>query len=413
MKKFIASNILLSTFLFLNAQTAVNDSISMGAGYANMVYYSLGSGAKASAPATGWDLQIWTNLMSASIRTNDNNATDVQLYQLQNSDTSAWSTVDTNGMVPIYNTDTSWEASAFNANQTGHPNYGWGVYSGAGNLTGVKIFVIKIPNEKFKKIWVKRLVSGDEYEFLVADLDGSNDTTFTITKTGFSSKAFIYYSLDSMQVKNVEPPTTDWDIVFRRYWAVDTAYVVAGALSHPDVLVAEARGVSVSSNDYSNVAFNSNTAAIGYDWKIFNMNVNPPGWELADSLAYFVKAQDGYIYKIAFTGFGGSGNGKVVFSKTQLDTYATSVAEVSNIRTLAVYPNPAIDDVQAIFSLQSETKVTIEIFDLSGKSHLTAHPLAHAGLNVLTLRPEALAQGFYLLSVDDGNNRITCKFVRN
>jgi len=409
MKKLIALYFQISAFLFTNAQTAVNDSISMGAGYANMIYYSLGTGAKVQAPAAGWDLQIWTNLMSASIRTND--GAGAQLYQLQNHDTSAWSSVDTTGMVPIYNADTSWEISAFNANQTGHPNYGWGNYTGNGNLTGIKIFVIKTVNSNFKKIWVKRLMNGDEYEFAVADLDGSNETTFTITKTGFSSKVFIYYSIDSAQVLNIEPPTTDWDVVFRRYWAVDTGYVVAGVLSHPNVIVGEARGVDVASNDYYSALFNESIAVIGYDWKTFNMTVNPPRWELADSLAYFVMAQDGYIYKVVFTGFGGSGTGKVVFSKTQIDP--VSAPEFSNIRALTVYPNPAAENAQAIFALDAEADVTIRILDLSGKSHLTVNTQARSGLNILTLSTEALAQGFYLLSVDDGNNRLTYKFVRN
>ncbi|GIV33196.1 MAG: hypothetical protein KatS3mg031_0731 [Chitinophagales bacterium] len=399
--------ICLFCFGVLHAQTTVSDSVVLGPGYSNMVYYNLGSGAQTVVPAAGWDLQIWTNLMSASVRTND--AAGVQLYEPVNHDTAFWTSLDTTGMVPVYNADTSWEVSAFNAHQTGHPNYGWGVYQGAGNLLGIKIFVIKTANGNYKKIWIKRLVSGDEYQFTVANLDGSQEQTFSIRKSDYGAKAFVMYGIDSMQIIDAEPDKTNWDIVFRKYWATDTSYVVTGVLSHPDVQVAEARGVDVSSDDYAGLSFSSNISVIGYDWKSFNMSTFQ--WQLADSLAYFIEAQDGFIYKVVFTAFGGSSSGKVVFAKTQLPG-VTAVHEKTALRTLSVSPNPVAENTRILFSVMQNDRLSLTLHDVTGKQLFHTVLDAQAGLNVYPLQTESLTAGFYLLTLEGKSGRLTYRLLR-
>ncbi|HXH19335.1 MAG TPA: T9SS type A sorting domain-containing protein [Chitinophagales bacterium] len=409
---------LIFSFNLLNAQTPVSDSVSLGGGYASMSFYSLAVGETANVNAKDWDLQIWNNLMSSSIRVND--GAGVMLYRLQNDDTTNWMAIDTTGMTPLYNSDTTWEIGAFSALAGVHPDYGWGIYTGGGNLTGYRIFVIKTISGNYKKIWIKRLVydgTNAYYEIAVGNLDNTGEQLVTIAKTAYPTKEFIYYAIDSAAVKDIEPAKTDWDLVLRRYQSYITLppqpaqyYTVMGVLSHPAVTVAEARGVDVSINDYSAYPFEENISVIGSDWKNFNQGTFQ--WELIDSLAYFVSAQDGYIYKLVFTGFGGQGTGKVFFNKTQLEQASTAVADAS-IRALTVYPNPASDQVQALFVLRQESDMTIRILDLSGKIHFDSRLKARSGLNAFTLNTADFAQGFYLLSVNDGASQLTFKLVKN
>ncbi len=417
MKKISPLCMMLFSIFATQAQVAVNDSVSLSSNYANMSFYSLANGEQANVNAKDWDLQIWNNLMSASIRVND--GAGVMLYRLVNDDTTDWNSVDTTGMTPLYNSDTSWETGAFSALAGVHPDYGWGIYDdfNNGNLKGYRIFVIKTLNGNYKKIWVKRHVwdgiSAAYYEIAIANLDNSNEENITISKTDYPTKSFTYYSIDSAEIKDIEPQKNNWDIVLRRYQTLTQGqyYTVMGVLTHPDVLSAEARGVEVSSNDYTPYSFSENISVIGSDWKNFNQSTFQ--WEIMDSLAYFVAAQDGYYYKVIFTGFGGQGTGKVVFNKTQLEPPATAVSEVSNLESLTTYPNPATDRIQTLFTLKNDADVTVRVLDLAGKSHLSIAAQARAGLNNFSLNIAELSQGFYLLSVDDGNSKLTFKFVKN
>jgi len=415
MKKVSFLFILLTCLVIAQAQVTINDSVSLGAGYVKMSYYSLANGEVANENAKDWDLQFWNNIMSSSIRVND--GAGVILYQLHHGDdTASWNSVDTAMMTPLYNADTSWEAGAFGALAGTHPDYGWGTYTGGGNLTGYRIFVLKTINGNYKKIWIKRLAydgTNAFYEIAIGNLDNTSEELVTITKTNYPTKDFIYYAIDSAEVKDVDPAQTDWDFVARRYYSSSEFYVVTGVLTNPEVTVAEARGVDISSNDYSGYSFEENISVIGSDWKTINMTVNPPVYDIADSLAYFVAAQDGNIYKVIFSKFLYTPFGEVFFSKTQLPPPATAVSEISNLESLTTYPNPATDRIQTLFTLKENADVTVRIFDLAGKTHQQFNTQARAGLNNFSLNVAALSQGFYLLCVDDGNNKLTYKFAKN
>lgn len=419
-KAYLASGMVLAC-LAASSQTTMSDSVLLGANSSNMVFYSLSSGTRQSGSAQDWDLQFGTNFMSASIRINDgiSNAANVALYKLQNSDTANWGyPADTSAMTRLFNSDTTWETGAFNNQQLPclNPayNFGWGCYDGSTHhVTGSEIFVIKTIGGSYKQIWV-RLLNGttNTYEIRLADLNGSNARTVFISRNPYSGKSSFYYAIEADQIKDIEPQKTDWDLVFRRYETYVAFpppaqfYTVTGVLLNAGVTAAEARNVSTASNDYSAYTFESNISVIGYDWK-----AGQPA-AIVDSLAYFVHARDGYIYKLVFTGYSGLSSGKIFFNKTQVAS-ATSVSEAANIRQLAVYPNPSADNVQALFTLRQEGAVTVTVHDLSGKSHLVTRMQTLPGLNVLTLHTADLSPGFYLLSVDDGSTKLTYKFVRN
>jgi len=373
---------LFFSYGILCAQLPVNDSVSLGNDYTSMSFYSMANGEVAYVNANDWDLQFGTSLMDAPIRVND--AANVMLYNLVNSDTINWMSVDTTSMTPIYNADTSWNIGAFNVLSSGIFDYGWGDYCNCQthDVNGKRIFVIKTLNGNYKKIWVKILIGGDEYKIHISNIDNTDEAIITLRKSDYPGKTSFYYAIDDDIVRDMEPSKVSWDIVFRRYISFVNPpglyYPVTGALLNPKVTAAEARGVSTMLSDYQAYNFEGNISVIGYDWKGQSL-------EIIDSLVYFVAAQDGHIYKLLFTGFGGQATGKINFTKTDL-TSTTGINDISSINTLTTYPNPAQDNLQVLYTLQKDADVTINVLDLSGKSHFSTSTQSYSGLNNLTLQ---------------------------
>lgn len=389
---------LLLSPLFIGAQVA--DTVSIGAGYINQAYYNIATGDKTSVSATNWDLQIALSLFSVSIRTNDGH--DVELYAPANQDTGTWSALDTTGMSLLYNSDQDWEDGSFTSQATGHPDYGWGTYVGSGNLQGAKLFVIKLHDGTWKKIWIVYLAFGDTYTIRTANLDNSNDQTLTVTKTDYTGKSFVYVDLASNSILDIEP--ADWDLMFRRYiseLAPNVYYPVTGVQSNFNTGVIEVADVDVTSNDYTGFTFDSSLTVIGNDWKSFNTQTFM--WEIQDSLAYFVLDASGVVTKLVFTDFGGNADGNYIFEVTQL---STSVDELEN-KSFTMFPNPATD--QLFVRHDSKGGAVVRLLDTNGRvlvEEIASEP--NTMLNVSTLAP-----GIYMLSVEGDNAWTTQPVIIN
>ncbi|MEN8957002.1 MAG: hypothetical protein ABF258_03185, partial [Flavobacteriales bacterium] len=308
----------------ISAATTVNfsqisDSVTMGPGYTNEVYYELSSGTKTTFQGTNWDLQFSTSRFSVSIRLNGGQG--VELFEAVTSDTTNFSssTLDTSSLTSLYDGFLSWEQDAFTSQSTGHPNYGWGVYSSGGNLIGIKVYAIKLTSGVFKKIWIKSLIGGSNITFSVADLDGSNMVTKTLNKTTYSSKRFFYYDIENDSVINAEPAKADWDFVFRKY-SVElfpgTFYPVTGALTNANIGVAQVDNTPTANAkaNFTTYALDSTIEILGYDWKSFS-NFS---WQIQDSLSYIIQNYNGDVFQLIFTGTSGSSQGKMYFTTEQL-----------------------------------------------------------------------------------------------
>ena len=114
MNKFLQLAITALAFSFSSiAQTT--DTVSIGAGYANQVWYSLDSNERANASGTSWDLGFQISGFSAAILANT--AYGAELYKYPNGDISDWSTLDTAGIdnwTPWHNPSYTWTQGAFN-----------------------------------------------------------------------------------------------------------------------------------------------------------------------------------------------------------------------------------------------------------------------------------------------------------
>ncbi|MDX2249013.1 MAG: T9SS type A sorting domain-containing protein [Bacteroidia bacterium] len=404
--------IFLSFFQFSSAQ----ETLSLGAGYANESFYSLANGEVKSEPYDNWDLSFQISGFAAAIRVNT--AKGLTLKKVPNADAAAWATLDTAGYDSwsfLYDSDESWDRGAFNLGiEPGNDfDLGWGVYNPVTHhVNGDSLYLLAFADGSVKKLKINSLISG-VYSFTHANLDGSSEITSSLTKSEFSGKFFGYYSFAGDSTLDREPAATDYDLRFTKYFgllAPGTYYPVTGVLSNAGVEVAELRQVDVNAvgiADTAGLTFSSSISTIGYDWKAFSMSTFT--WVLDDSLTYFVKALDGEIYKLTFTGFGGTATGNIEFTKTNLTTAVDPQKDI--FMSLNIFPNPAKDKFTLLFELKNNDLLNISLTDLSGKILLETQPQSYYGLQQLEFNTPQLAAGLYLLRLESNGNSTTRKLI--
>jgi hypothetical protein len=425
MKKiFILSSLFLSALQGFG-QTVVVDTVSTGASYVNQVYYKLSSGAEVSVPANDWDIAFQTGIMSGGIWLNNSvsaagpNTIKAFVYPngaANNSDfTEAWDTVGSASWVRLYNPDSTWDWGGFNI--TGDVSdlfdYGWGNYAGAPthNVIGDSLYLF-IKGSTAKKLWiVAKLSLENKYVIRTADLDGSNDVTDTLSFNPYLSKNLAYYTLGSGQVNDREPATSEWDLLFTRYNGRFSGFAnqsVTGVISNPNVSVAKAYPVADVDNfeDVTGLTFSDNISTIGAAWK----TPPPPVWVIEDSLVYFA-SRGAELWKIVFTGFGGSANGNYIFWKKQLAGNATSVAE-QGISNATLYPNPSVNEnTMLVYTIATASQASYNLFDMTGKLIESKKLNGAAGLHTEQLGTAQLAPGMYIVNLMVGNSNKAFKLV--
>ncbi|MEZ7901544.1 MAG: T9SS type A sorting domain-containing protein [Flavobacteriales bacterium] len=409
---FISAFAAIST---TNFSQVLSDSVTMAPGYANQVYYELSSGTKTISNSTNWDLQFSSNLMSGSIRINGGQG--VELFEANTSDTAnfATSTIDTSSLTNQYDGYLSWEQDAFTAQATGHPNYGWGIYTGAGNLTGIKVYVIKLTSGVLKKIWIRNFIASGNIIFSIADLDGSNMTTKTLNRSTYSTKRFFYYDVENDSILDSEPAKASWDFVFRKYSkmvAPGTYYNVTGALTNANIGVAQVDNTPTADakTNYSNYSLDSSINILGYDWKSFNMSTF--SWDITDSLSYIIKNYNEDVWQVIFTGTTGSSQGKMYFTKEKIAT--VSLEENTPVLNVGVYPNPTSSVLNINFELvNSSFPAMINLFDMNGRVvKMISNDFQNSGFNQLKTDISELQSGVYFLQIKSGSNSITKRVVK-
>jgi hypothetical protein len=278
------------------------------------------------------------------------------------------------------------------------------------HVTGDRLFVIKLVDGSYQKIWIKKLAGGS-YTFRHANLDGSMDMTHTIVKTNYATKNFVYYSLSGHEVLDREPLSTSWDLQFAKYIGrlsgTETYYAVTGVLSNSGVLVSKAQGVEVETAQPEEFEYDTfNISVIGYDWKTFNNGTFQ--FEIEENLCYFVQNAGGDIYRLVFTGFSGSSLGRFEFTKELLTDSEVGIADADRSFPLAVYPNPAIGGQTSIVFEQSSQTAFARVFDMGGRE-VMAQTLHGQGFAQRNLDVSGLGTGIYVLRLEDGNRVSTTR----
>jgi hypothetical protein len=295
--------------------------VSLGAEYADDIYYSLSNGIIIGAPRNNWDIAFCVAPREAAILTNTTAGVELKVYPTA----SGWNwsdPVDTagySGWVPLYNSDTTWTEGAFNMNATGHPNYGWGVYDvNTHNLTGVALYIIKTRAGSYKKIWIMEKLSAlQKFTFRYSDIDGSNENTVNLDLAG-STKNFVYYSLDSNEKIDREPDNDKWDVLFTKYHTLieNKDYTVTGVLQNISVTAQVSTDTDPASKIFPTTGFLTSISTIGYDWKVINMQTFQ--YTIDDTRVFYVKDLSGAVHRIKFKTFEGSTTGNITFDVSAL-----------------------------------------------------------------------------------------------
>lgn len=301
-----------------------SETISLGASYVNDVYYSLSNGVIDEVPRANWDIAFSVSTRSSSIIINE--STDIILKAYPNTWTWATDISDTTGFhtwTSLRNADTDWEIGAFNANATGHPNYGWGIYNTVNhnieNAEGGSLYIMKFADGTMKKIWIETKYSAiQKYSFRYADLNGDNEQTISNMDISNSKANYVYYSLQDNLRLDREPDATTWDLLFTKWEDLDgtTPYVVTGVLQNIGVTAIDFTTEDPFTITYSDEQFSTNINTIGWDWKSINMSTYV--WTIPTDRFFIVRAKDDKIYRINFTDFTGSSTGNISFKVTEL-----------------------------------------------------------------------------------------------
>ena len=291
-----------------------NETVTMGAGYADDVYYRLSDGLTTMVPRTNWDIGFSVSSREASILTN---STSGVVLKAVPGEARTWTAgaVDTTGYktwTTLYNSDTTWTIGAFNGNATIHPNYGWGEYNASThNLAGVSLYIIKTRSGNFRKIWIEnKLTVAQTYKVIYSDLNGQNEKTVTIDGSG-KNKNFVYFSVDDNTVVDREPEKDKWDLVFTKWIDNSIYYPVTGVLQNFDITASDVLSADPQAEEFPAEGFLTDISTIGADWKSYNMNTS--SFEIDLERVFFVRDLNEKVYKIIFQSFAGSSTGEVTF----------------------------------------------------------------------------------------------------
>lgn len=398
----------------------VTDTVSVGATtpanitYPDQVWYSLSNDEQGRSEKTNWDIAFDASGFGSGVLINS--VTGTTLYKYPKADTSGWNSIDTVGMsgwMKRYNSDTSWALPAIGryADPTNQLDLDWGKYNMTTHVvTGDSIFIVKLANGAYKKLWIVNL-NGGAYEFKYANLDGSSAHDVTFTKSLYNGKNYGYYSLQNDAALDREPLSANWDLLFTQHTAfIPQAYTVTGVLHNAGVSVAKCENVpnKETFTNYSAQTFNTAINEIGYNWKTFTGTA----YTVQDSLVYFVKQKTGDIWKVIFRGFGGASNGNYIFTKEKIFTAPTGVETVvANKSSLVLYPNPSNgQNVTVLYGLsKSSTAVKLSVVDISGRTVLAEVLNAQPGLHQYAL--PAMRTGMYIVTVEADGQRMQQKMI--
>lgn len=407
------TKLFFSIFSFLLVQSTYSQettvNLSLGASYANQVYYKLNTKNETSVAANSWDLAFFrASSMNHGIRVND--GIGIEVFEAANEATE-WGAINITNEASwskLYNSDAERRNGAF---MKGSATYGWGEYnSTTHHITGTIIYVLKYTDGSYKKFICEDFYGG--YTIKYASWDGSDwseDKSAVIANSNNSENTYNYFSLQSDSEVIVEPAVSDWDFIFTKYYTdvQNTKYNVTGILSSDNITVATAAGDATNSLSYSE-AINT----IGYNWK--SLNYTTYAYEVDSNLKFYVKDKDEKIYKLYFTQFDGGSTGNLAFNFEDV-TQTLGIEEVGESIAFGIYPNPVRSDkkINIIFDVNkiNKNENKIEIYNLSGQRVLKTSVSNSLGFYDKEINLNDLNSGIYMLKFTSGNYQKTKKIV--
>lgn len=376
-------------FVFTAKSVTVSDSVLLGQGYKNEVWYNILTGIVKESDNSNWDIAFENGGMEGGIHANGSKG--VRVWAVPNKsvdDFKSFTAKDTVGMADSWeyslNSEETWSIGAFNLGKNGFDtegDYGWGMYEMSTHyIVGDKIFVVKLNNKTYKKFYVESLAAG-EYSFVYSNLDGTEESLGKVSKKSSAGKNFGYFTFDKAEFVDREPLSADWHLVFGKYEVNYPTgdgkfipYPVTGVRQNKGVRIAKVTGVAPETTEpieWVDDNYLTKITSIGSDWKTFNMATST--YEIAQDWVYFISDDaienlKPQIYRIYFTEFGGSANGLIKFQK---ETIPVSVIEKegNKLADFSIYPsiiNSGDCFTIAVNNFSSFNNAKVEVISLEG-----------------------------------------------
>lgn len=417
------------------SQTLMQDSVIMGASYANQMYYDVKTGEKNGSPVNNWDIAHTTVGRDNCIRAN--HMSGLRVYRYPNGKATDWSSFDTTGFSggnwrPLWNDQHVHEKGAFTLHQDlANWRFGWGYYDQVTKLvTGDSLYLLAWTGpggmgwSKFLKFLpVVQLANGD-LVIKYADLNGANEVTDTLYQSQAAGMMYKYYKFSNDTKPVREPGSDKWDISFTRYYEPTLnpgtgdyeMYPVMGIESKRGTLVAR-----IGNTPWNNVltdsgwlvgkngkAFKNDLTGIGSNWKVLNGSA----FEVKDTVSYIIRrtrTADTSYWLMHMTRFVGSSAGKTVFVKMQLRN--TLSAEHPVFGKVQVFPNPVKEKLIISFEDKAFGQATVRLLDLQGRE-VAAQPFSQNSLfGAAEVPVNGLKSGVYLLNITANGQSFSSRIV--
>lgn len=402
-------------------------NISLGPQYKNQLWYNISNNEQTTQELATWDIAFFSNGQDASIRINS--GAGARLWEVLGKTTTDFGLdLDTTGLtsnperfVEWYNSDTTWSIGAFNRGRNGFENdgdFGWGVYNmNTHVIVGDKLFVFRSIEGKYYLIIIEDLLSGT-YTFTYRLLNNPETVTREFNKTSTSTKLFGYYSISADDYLDIEPLQDSWELLFSKYTAMIyddngnlVPYGVMGTLSNRGIKVAKVQNVPTDISTAPILdSFLTNISTIGHTWKTYDFN---SGWSLVPDLSYFVIANNGEIYKIVFTSFGGSSTGDITFDNNWIEVGVNESFEAGNLFILPsniIERNTPFDLLLNANSLSNSAK--LNVYTITGENLLSRDLNIANGLNAFSI-DNNFTSGMYLVAINiNGSTQVKKLIVK-
>lgn len=413
--------IISMSIIAFSAEVLIQDSVETGATYKNDVYYSFKNPSNSVANlGKEWDIAF--EIIGAGYSVRSNGGWGVQVYYHEDMTNENFDDVINlddvkNNWTQLFNSTKTWTIGAFNSNADPNNEFdlGWGEYSMATHsVFATSFYVVKTINGSWKKVIIEDLTER-VYHFKIANLDGTELIEKALKKDDFLNKNFAYYSIDNDKFMDREPLVSDWDIVFGKYINMegdnkDTPYPVTGIRTNPKILSVRVESDNPQTENVPNVElFDGNITNIGSDWKKFDGTQ----YVLNNSLVFFLyREKTDVIYRLIFTGFGGSSAGKYYFLRSDIST-SVSNNDADNKFVLSLYPSVVSqgENINLLTTIEQNTNSIIEIFSSNGNLVWKSDFTATQDFSNINIPTNNLASGLYIVSLRNNSGRAYQKLI--
>lgn len=268
-------------------------TVNMGADYSRQLFYDLRTNTVVGQNLkTAWDLGFEAGPAGNHIVLNSAKA----MYAANTGNPVFAAVTDTTGFALLKKCDMPSGNLDSTAIGNGLPGGTVYIIDRGYNETGI--------HQGFRKI---QFLAADSFAYTIrfAALNGNGDTTLEIEKDSTYNMQFLSFTTANTVL--IEPPKTEWDLVFTQYTHVfhnpPATYLVTGCLLNRFQTMA----VMDSIADFSAITYTSAGGSvfspalntIGYDWKTYNGSTyltNP-------HMNYIIRDREGIYYKLHFIDF--------------------------------------------------------------------------------------------------------------